>query len=241
MKAALILATQQFEDHPALHDPDIDEFFIVESAQRFSQSPYHRHKIVLLLSAMRHTVERLRAAGRTVRVVPLHEEFSFAAGVERLIARHGADGLAWMSATDRGVDARIDALCARLGLRTKVYEDGLFLTPAAAADEWFAQHPTPVMEDFYRWQRRRTGVLMDGERPVGGRWNFDAENRHPLPKRGVDVPSLPALAHDAITEEAIAEVDARFADHPGDARRFWLPVTPEAARDWLRSFIEERF
>ena len=241
MKAALILATQQFEDHPALHDPDIDEFFVVESAQRFSRLPYHRHKIVLLLSAMRHTVERLRADGHTVRVVSLDDELSFAAGIERLATAHGADGLAWMSATDRGVDRRIDALCARLGLRTRVYPDALFLTAAETADEWFAAHPTPVMEDFYRWQRHRTRILMDGEKPAGGRWNFDADNRHPLPKRGVAVPPLPAPAHDSITAGVIEEVNARFGHHPGDASGFWLPVTPEDARHWLRAFIDERF
>ncbi|MCC4907548.1 cryptochrome/photolyase family protein [Microbacterium sp. cx-59] len=241
MKAALILATQQFEDHPAFHDPDIDEFFVVESAQRFSRLPYHRHKIVLLLAALRHTVDRLRADGRIVRVVALEDDLSFARGVEELATRHGADGLAWMSATDRGVDERIHALCARLGLRSRVYPDALFLTPAEASDEWFAAHPTPVMETFVRWQRHRTGILMDGEQPVGGRWNFDADNRHPLPKRGVTVPALPFPSPDPITAGVIAEVNERFADHPGDAAQFWLPVTPDAARQWLDTFIAERF
>jgi deoxyribodipyrimidine photolyase-related protein len=240
VKAALILATQQFADHPALSDPDVDEIFVVESADRFRRLPYHQHKIVLLLSAMRHTVQRLRADGRTVRHVPLSEGLSFAEGVAHLVAQHGADGLAWMSATDRGVDERLDALCARLGLRMRVYPDALFVTPASDADEWFARHDRAPMEDFYRRQRRRLDVLMDGERPAGGRWNFDADNRHPLPRRGLDVPALPSLAHDEITRGVIEEVARVFAAHPGDARTFWLPVTPEDARSWLEVFVSER-
>ncbi|GMA29487.1 cryptochrome/photolyase family protein [Arenivirga flava] len=238
--AALILATQLFERHPALDDPDIDEILVVESAARFEKLPYHQHKIVLLLAGLRQLVARLDADGRTVRVVRLDEELGFAAGVEHLVREHGIDGLAWMSATDRGVDERMRRLCERLGIRSKVYRDALFLTPAELADAWFAEHPTPIMEDFYRWQRRRTGILMHGERPAGGQWNFDHDNREPLPKGGLDVPPLPELEPDAITAAVIDEVAARFADHPGDARDFNLPVTPADARDWLRVFVAER-
>jgi deoxyribodipyrimidine photolyase-related protein len=240
MKAAVILGTQVMAQHPAFDDPEIDVFFFVESAARFERLPYHQHKIVLILAAMRHAAARLEAAGRVVHRIGLDENLSFAQGLERLVTEQGVDGLAWMSATDRGVDARLDRLCARWGLRRRVYDDALFLTPAELADGWFGQHPTPVMEDFYRWQRRRTGVLMDGEKPAGRRWNFDADNRHPLPKRGLTIPALPTVERDEITERTIAEVSERFAGHPGDAADFWLPVTPEVAADWLATFVAER-
>lgn len=240
MRAALILATQQLEQHPALDDSDIDEFFFVESEARFRQLPYHQHKIALLLAAMRQTAARWEAEGRTVRRVSLSDGLGFAAGVEHLVRTHGAEGLAWMSATDRGVDRRLSALCARLGLRTRVYPDALFLTPADELDGWFAEHPSPRMEDFYRWQRRRTGILMDGGAPAGRRWNFDADNRHPLPKGGVEVPPLPVAERDELTAATLAEVAERFGEHPGDAAEFWLPVTPADARAWLDAFVAER-
>jgi len=240
VKAALILGTQLLARHPAFDDPDIDAFFFVESASRFERLPYHQHKIVLVLAAMRHAAARLESDGRAVHRVELSDGLSFAEGVERLVRETDADGLVWMSATDRGVDERLDRLCARLGLRTRVYPDDLFLTPADLVDGWFAEHPTPVMEDFYRWQRRRTDVLMDGEKPVGRRWNFDADNREPLPKGGLPIPALPAVERDPILERTIAEVADRFAGHPGDATQFWLPVTPEGARGWLDTFVAER-
>jgi deoxyribodipyrimidine photolyase-related protein len=240
MKAALILATQQFAEHPALEDADIDAFFFVEAEERFRRLPYHQHKITLLLSAMRHTSQRWEQAGRRVHHIRLDEGLGFAAGVERLVRSHGVDGLAWMSATDRGVDRRLEQLCARLGIRTRVYPDTLFLTPQDQVDRWFAEHPAPRMEDFYRWQRRRTGILMDGARPAGRRWNFDAENRHPLPRHGVAVSAPPSAPQDRITADTASEVAERFADHPGDADEFWLPATPDDARAWLRSFVADR-
>lgn len=240
MKAALILATQQFEEHPAYADRDVTEFFFIESAPRFAKLPYHRHKIVLLVSAMRHTAARLEAEGRTVRRVCLGDDLTFAAALSRLLTEHGVTELSWMSDPNRPVDERIARICADHDVDTEIHSDALFLTPEEEVDEWFADHPTPLMEDFYRWQRRRTGILMDGPRPAGRRWNFDAENRKPLPKKGIEIPPLPNTEQDEITATVIAEVDARFSGHPGRASDFWLPVTPEDARAWLGVFVAQR-
>ncbi|TQK20329.1 deoxyribodipyrimidine photolyase-related protein [Microbacterium sp. SLBN-154] len=240
MKAALILATQLFEDHPALHDPDIDILFFIEAESALTRRPFHAHKLVLILSGLRHAAVHAEEAGHRVAHLRVGEEWSFATGLRRLIREHGIDGLAWMSATDRGVDERLRRVCDDEGVATRIYPDALFLTAADDLDEWFGGHPRAKMEDFYRWQRVRTGVLMDGEKPAGGAWNFDADNRHPLPSGGVPIPALPEARHDGITREVMALVADRFADHPGDAADFWLPVTAPGAREWLASFVAER-
>ncbi|MDN3495187.1 cryptochrome/photolyase family protein [Planococcus sp. APC 4015] len=240
MKAVLILATQVFEHHPALDDPDIDVVFFVESDAAFRRHRYHAHKIVLLLSAMRHAAARLEDRGIRVERITLDRGLGFLAGLRALVQEHDVDGLAWMSATDRGVDVRLQRFCDSEGLRSRVYPDELFLTPAPDVDEWFGSHAGARMEDFYRWQRRRTGILMHGAQPAGKRWNFDADNREPLPKGGVDVPPHPELAHDDITRTVIAEVAERFPDAPGDPAQFWLPVTPSDAQVWLTDFVQHR-
>lgn len=240
MKAALVLATQQFADHPAYVDPDIDLVVFVESDEAFRRRPYHSHKIALLLSAMRHTADRLQRGGVRVERIALDAGVGFLEGLQTLLRELDIDALAWMSATDRDIDRRLLTFCADEGIRTRIYPDGLFLTPAREVDQWFAGHATARMEDFYRWQRRRTGILMDGARPAGNRWNFDADNREPLPRAGVEVPPLPSAEHDDITRAVIDEVAERFAEAPGDPADFWLPVTPDAARAWLEDFVERR-
>ena len=240
MRAALVLATQQFAEHPAFDDDDVEEFFFIESAPRFAKLPYHRHKIVLLVSAMRHTAARLESAGRIVQRITLEDDLPFRAGLERLLVERGVTELTWMSDPNRPVDERITEICAAHGVETDILSDGLFLTPEEDVDAWFAEHPKPLMEDFYRWQRRRTGILMDGGVPAGRRWNFDADNRKPLPKKGVEIPALPTPERDDITAAVIAEVDERFPEPPGEASGFWLPVAPEDARTWLDVFVAER-
>ncbi len=223
MKAALVLATQLFEDHPAYTDPDIDLILFVENARSFQRRPYHAHKIVLLLAAMRHAAARLDERGIPVayRRIDAGGAFadtdaeSFGDAVAALVSQHNITHLAWMTHTDPRVQGSIERIVKRLGLQARTYPDDLFLTPEHLVDQWFAEHPTARMEDFYRWQRRRTGILMEGGAPEGRRWNFDAENRHPLPRdkktkaHTLDIPRLPIPEPDDITRSAIDDFVAR--------------------------------
>ncbi|MDE1923195.1 MAG: cryptochrome/photolyase family protein, partial [Gammaproteobacteria bacterium] len=94
---------------------------------------------------------------------------------------------------------------------------------------------------FYREQRRRHDVLMEDGRPVGGRWNFDEDNRHAFPPGGPgEVPHSPRFAPDTVSTEVLALVRERFGAHPGSLDEFYWPVTREQARQSLRSFVQER-
>jgi deoxyribodipyrimidine photolyase-related protein len=97
------------------------------------------------------------------------------------------------------------------------------------------------MEFFYRELRRRHRVLMDGDQPCGGRWNFDADNREAFDARGPGFLPPPArFEPDDITREVIALVDGRFADHPGSLATFAWPVTRTQALQALDAFVDER-
>nr|MCU0870557.1 cryptochrome/photolyase family protein [Burkholderiales bacterium] len=87
----------------------------------------------------------------------------------------------------------------------------------------------------------RTGVLMDGDQPVDGRWNFDEDNRGSFGRDGPqDVPPAPRYAPDAITREVIALVERTFPDHPGSTASFAWPVTRADALDALARFVDRR-
>jgi deoxyribodipyrimidine photolyase-related protein len=97
------------------------------------------------------------------------------------------------------------------------------------------------MGDFYKFQRRRLGILLteQGE-PQGGQWSYDDQNRKPLPKQ-IDIPklTLPTATHHVQAVSAL--VEQRFPDHPGQSQHFWLPVTRVDALAWLHQFLAERF
>jgi deoxyribodipyrimidine photolyase-related protein len=97
------------------------------------------------------------------------------------------------------------------------------------------------MEYFYREMRREHRVLMDGDEPAGGQWNFDADNRESFGKGGpAGVPAHARFEPDAITREVIALVRQRFAGHPGALDSFAWAVTREQALVALQRFIDER-
>jgi deoxyribodipyrimidine photolyase-related protein len=87
--------------------------------------------------------------------------------------------------------------------------------------------------------RRKTGLLMDGDTPAGGQWNFDAENRKP-PAKGMAYPPAIAFSPDAITAEVLTVVSARFGNHFGDLLPFAYAVTREQALAALDDFIAHR-
>jgi len=92
------------------------------------------------------------------------------------------------------------------------------------------------MEFFYREMRRKTGLLMDGDKPTGGKWNFDQENRKSPPKEIISTePSI--FKHDEITEEVLALVNERYSSHFGEIYPFNYAVTPEDANIILDKFI----
>ena len=66
--------------------------------------------------------------------------------------------------------------------------------------EWAGSRKSLEMGEFYRWQGSRLGVLMGGEQPVGGRWNFDHDNREPPPRDGRARPPLTRFPQDEIDE-----------------------------------------
>jgi len=97
------------------------------------------------------------------------------------------------------------------------------------------------MEYSYREMRRKTGVLLEGTRPSGGKWNFDAENRESFSREGPgEIPLPPAFPPDRITREVIRLVRRRFPSHPGSLDAFDWPVTRQDAQRALEDFAAHR-
>jgi deoxyribodipyrimidine photolyase-related protein len=93
------------------------------------------------------------------------------------------------------------------------------------------------MEYFYREMRREHGLLMEGDLPAGGEWNYDRENRKRLPAGAVPPPRR-RFSPDEMTREVIALVERRFPDHFGELQEFGWPVTRSDALRALDDFIE---
>ena len=203
---------------------------------------HHQKKIAFLFSAMRHFAEELRCNGWTVDYVRIDDPNntqSFDGEVARAAIRHAASAII---TTEAGEWRVLD--CQRgwgglTGLPCRILPDDRFIASRAEFAAWADGRKRFVMEDFYRVMRRKTGLLMDGEQPAGGQWNFDADNRKPPAKGMVYRPAI-RFAPDAITDDVLNIVAARFGNHFGDLRPFGHAVTRQQALAALDDFISHR-
>ncbi|MBV8849929.1 MAG: cryptochrome/photolyase family protein, partial [Methylobacteriaceae bacterium] len=116
-------------------------------------------------------------------------------------------------------------------------DDTRFFATRADFRRWAEGRRTYRMEFFYREMRRRTGILMDGDQPEGGEWNFDKQNRKPLP-RDISVNERRIYEADAVTRGVLDLVGEFFARHFGDLEPFQWAITREEALVALDEFIE---
>lgn len=131
----------------------------------------------------------------------------------------------------------MDTLPDRLDLPVEIREDDRFFCSSAEFRAWANGRQTYRMEFFYREMRRRTGILMDGDKPCGNRWNFDYENRKRLPHTSKP-PERFACSPDAITQEVLSMVAERFSGHFGNLEGFSWAVTRKDALAALARFVE---
>lgn len=221
-------------------DPAATVVLMAEVAEEAAYVPHHRQKLVLVFSAMRHFADELRAGGWTVDYRHLDEGCqSLSAAVADAVGRHGVTAVRAVEAAEHRVLAAQRDWAALTGVPVTLLEDDRFFVSPADFAHWARGRKRMRMEDFYRWQRQETGILMAGDVPVGGEWNYDKENRQSLPAN-VQVPDAPFFAPDATTRAVIAMVNARFPDNFGSTTRFGWPVTRDDALRALAAFVSVR-
>ena len=202
---------------------------MVESRAMETRRPYHKKKLTLVLSAMRHFA--LEQGERGCRIVYGASPTSFSDGLLALQAKWKWSELVVNRPAERELRIELDSAVAA-GLRLKIVADTAWLSTADDFSGVFGEpkpHIEPgkrqyLMDRFYRAMRQKSGLLMEGGKPVGGKYSYDAENRKPY-RNEVPVPPRPRFEPDAITLEVIALVEQRHPDHFGRIEGFDMPVT----------------
>ena len=203
---------------------------------------HHKKKIAFVFSSMRHFANELRAQGFNVLYTAYDDpqnSGSLLGEVKRALAKTNKTDVVVTEASEYRLRDEMSRWDEQLAATVTVLDDDRFLCNHSAFNDWAEGRKQLRMEYFYRDMRRKYSVLMDDAQPVGGQWNFDAENRKP-PKEGLNVPSTFHTTPDAITTEVMALVEQHFPDHFGNLLPFHYAVTREQALAALDSFIETR-
>jgi deoxyribodipyrimidine photolyase-related protein len=222
-------------------DPERDVILLVEVADETRYVPHHPKKIAFILSAMRHFAEALTREGLTVDYVPWDaagNTGTFTGELERAVKRHRPDAVVLTEPGEWRVAEMVRRWPDALGVRVEVREDDRFVASHADFEAWARGKKSLRMEFFYREMRRKTGLLMDGDEPVGGEWNLDAENRKRLPARP-RIPERVRFEADAITRDVLALVAREHHGHYGSVDGFGWAVTRTDALRALEHFVAD--
>ncbi|CAN5682729.1 cryptochrome/photolyase family protein [soil metagenome] len=236
--ARVVFPHQLFVEHLEVSSDTL--VVLVEPDLFFRQLPFHTHKLVLHRATMRAFADRLRDAGLSVVPVETAADASSDERLAEVLGERGVTEVTVYDVVDDWLDRDLRRVCRRVGAELTVLETPGFLTTRAEIDETFASLRQPRMQHFYERQRRRLDLLMDGDRPIGGRWSYDTENRKRLPK-DVAVPAMPEAGRGDHVRDAIAWVGEAFPDNPGDLAGYHWPTTHRQAETWLTRFLEDRF
>jgi len=221
-----------------------DAVWMAEVAGEATHVWSSKPRTVLFLAAMRHFAQALRASGRPLHYTRLDDpanQGSLQAQLPADLARLRPTGLVMTAPGDWRVLQAIKGAAQTHGLPLDIREDRHFYCSVREFSAHARGRKSLRMEYFYRELRKRHGVLMQGDAPEGGQWNFDSDNRGAFGAAGPGaVPPRALFAPDALTVEVIALVKARFAAHPGRLDTFAWPVTRAQALIALQCFITER-
>ena len=199
---------------------------LIESQEHRNRRAWHRQRVHLIIASMRRFAAELREQGF---VVDFRQAATYRDGLAQHIAAFLPSSVTAMAPSSHSGRSFVASLGVQL------VDDERFLTSPEEFAALFTSKKRYTMETFYRWQRRRLNYLMDGDQPATGRWNYDEDNRQPLPRQGVVFPEPIVDTLDDLDREVIADLPASAV---GSAPVGLWPTSRAGALDRLRHVVE---
>lgn len=239
----VILGDQLDPKHPALEqiDPERDLIWMAEATEESTHVTSHKQRIALFLAAMRHYHQWLEENGHPVEYTTLRTNTSLTGLLSDAIQSRQPEKILCVQPGEYRLHHALKATAKHHQTPIEYLPDPHFLCTAEDFNAHADKRKSLRMEYFYRDMRRRYDILMDGDKPIGGDWNYDSENRKSFGKKGPgNVPSPVDSRPDPTTREVLDLVEETFPDHPGSLENFRWPVTRRQALSHLRAFIDDR-
>lgn len=230
---SLIFPHQLFEDTALWQD----QCYLIEESLFFTQYPFHKQKLVLHRASMKLYEKKLQEAGKTVHYIESNNNLS---DCRVLISQLNTAEIHLIDVVDDWLRQRIKSACADSNIQVSLSASPMFMQKYSVYRDFY-ENKRLFHHDFYVQARKRENILLDErEKPVGGKWSYDAANRKKYPRKKLP----PTVEFPELTQEyaeAIHYVNRKFAHHYGHTNSdFRYPVSHEQAQTWLKNFIHER-
>ncbi len=241
----LVLGDQLNHQHSWWRTPDPHTLCVLmECRSETDYVTHHVQKVLGFFLAMRAFAKHLQQQGHTVYYIALdapENAQSITANIQQLVKKYHIQTFEYQLPDEYRLDEALRKLSQTLGIDCHAVDSEHFLSHRYEVQETFAGKKTYLLETFYRRMRKKYQILMeaDGDTPLTGRWNYDAENRKKLP-RDIDIPPAPAFAHDAsamvqmLSRAGVRTIGRVVPEH------FDWPVTRAESLQLLNHFVQIR-
>jgi deoxyribodipyrimidine photolyase-related protein len=237
----LLLGDQLNHQHSWLSDvrPDV-RYVLMEMRQETDYATHHVQKVMAFFAAMRAFAQHLRAQGHDVHYVSLDDPTNTHSLTENLrwMARHWqAERIEYQLPDEYRLDEQLKALSDTLGVPVQAFDTEHFMSTRYELKQHFAGKKTYLMESFYRMMRRKYKLMMDGDQPLFGQWNFDEDNRKSFPRHHEPPPLLTFDKDLTHLHQLLVQQDVKSIGRANPAAFGW-PVTRSESLELLAFFVE---
>ena len=238
----LILGDQLNIKHSWFKETNEDVMYcIFEMRQETDYVVHHIQKIIGFFAAMRQFSKDLEDNNHKVTYFTINDEKNTQGLIENitlLIKEHNIERFEYQFPDEYRLDKQLQEFCSSLSIDSKAYSTEHFYTERDDLGEFFKGKKQYLMENFYRDMRKKQDVLMVGDQPEGGKWNYDKSNRNKW-KEEVAIPAYKYFKNDV--EAIVNDIQKANIKSMGnfETKTFPYPITRAQALDQLKYFCEE--
>ena len=242
MKSVFLILGNQLFPHKHLRKYKDSTIFMCESFDLCTFQKHHKLKLILFLSSMRSYADELKKNKFKVNYIDLKKDFkiSYEKKLENFIKKNKFEELISFEIEDKFFEKKISTLCKKNKIKLTFIQSPMFLNSRDEFKNYLSKTKKPFMANFYKIARAKTDILMENNKPKGGKWSFDEDNRKKLPK-DIKIPEMITAKETKHTKVLKQQINTIFKNHPGEVDNFWLPTTYDDAVKWLDYFIIKKF
>ena len=240
-EALVILGNQLFPVDYFPKNPNI-KIFMMEDWELCTYEKHHKQKLIFFLSAMRNYRDDLILSKYDVDYYELSKHSKEQNYLERLkyfCEKNELTTLYYFEISDKPFREKFERFLAEESISAKVLQNPMFIFDL---DEFKTHSSGKIfqMGNFYRKIRVNKKVLMENDKPKGGKWTYDDENRKKIPLTQT-IPNMPTFKKTKYHDLILSLVHKNFSDHPGETQNCWIPTTRLDAKEFFCEFLNVRF
>ena len=243
-KSLLLILGNQLFSIDNIKGLNPDKVFMAEDLGLSTYEKHHKLKILMIFSAMREKRDELISNNIDVDYSEIEDpdfDLTFEEKLKKSIKKYNIKNLKVFEIEDKPFEKRIIDFSKKYDLTLTISPSPMFLIKREEFLELKGSSKVIRMGNFYKNVRKQLNILVDeNQKPIGGKWSFDDENRKKIPK-GLDIPDLLEMQISKYVEELKPIISKKFSNHPGKMDDIWIPFNRVEALKNLDYFITAKF